>query len=228
MIVELGFIYYLQNPLTGEIFYVGSTTTSLVSRLRTHYQHLREYERGLRYENKRYVYLKNLRPVKATIHLIEIVTNADLDEREIFHIKNFRRSYPNLTNMTDGGRGKHTSKYYTEEQKKIYGEKISKSLKGRPKPDGFAEHLSNTRKGLGNPATKELKKWIVALDNLRKPLKLFKYGFEVNIWTNRPFAYGNVYKKVGSNRLSYGNYWEYYDNLPKELQDIVRSDYESN
>ena len=66
-----GFIYYLQNPITGEIFYVGSTECSLKNRLRTHYQHLREYERGLRKHNKRYEYLLNLRPNKATIHLLE-------------------------------------------------------------------------------------------------------------------------------------------------------------
>ena len=31
--VELGFIYVLQNPITGEFFYVGATEHSLKSRL---------------------------------------------------------------------------------------------------------------------------------------------------------------------------------------------------
>ena len=101
---SLAFIYYLQNPVTGEIFYVGATKISLTNRLRTHYQHLREFERGLRKSNRRYEYLLKLRPDKATIHLLEIVTDLELlDERECFYIKLMRKAYPNLTNMTDGG-----------------------------------------------------------------------------------------------------------------------------
>ena len=45
--VPVGFIYYLQNPVTGEIFYVGATETSLKNRLRTHYQHLSEALKGI-------------------------------------------------------------------------------------------------------------------------------------------------------------------------------------
>ena len=130
---NLGFIYYLQNPTTGEIFYIGSTQTSLLSRLRTHYQHLREFERGLRNTNKRYVYLQNLKPLKATIHLLEIVTTGNLDERETYFIKLFRKLNANLTNMTDGGTGRCTSKYYTEQQMEAFCKKMSLTNKGRCK-----------------------------------------------------------------------------------------------
>ena len=121
-----GFIYYLQNPTTDEIFYVGSTECSLKNRLRTHYQHLREFERNLRKTNRRYEYLLKLRPLKATIHLLELVfTKEELEKREIFYIKHFRKINSNLTNMTDGGKGKCTSKYYTEKELEIYSLKIS-------------------------------------------------------------------------------------------------------
>jgi hypothetical protein len=82
--IPLGFVYYLQNPITSEIFYVGTTEISLKNRLRSHYQHLSEALNGKRKMNKRYEYLLNLKPLKATIHLLEIITEGNLEEREIF------------------------------------------------------------------------------------------------------------------------------------------------
>jgi len=229
MNTELGFIYYLQNPITGEIFYVGSTTSSLNNRLRTHYQHLREFERGLRKSNKRYEYLLILRPEKATIHLLEIVTSSSLEEREVYYIQFFRKLNPNLTNMTDGGKGKHTSKYYTEKQLEEQSAKISKSNKGRKKPKGFAENLSESRRGLNNPAVKGLSNWIVCF-KYEQPIRLFKYGFEVNNFINSKHAYGNVYSvlKDKKNYNPYGYHWQYYNECEKNIQDIVQSNYESN
>ena len=200
---ELGFIYYLQHPKTGEIFYVGATETSIKSRLRTHYQHLREHERGLRKTNKRYKYLQDLRPLKAEIHLLEIVTNDYLDKREQHYIKFFRGINPNLTNMTDGGRGRYTHKYYTIEQKKITNKKISKALKGRKKPEGFAANMAITRKGLNNPASKPLKQMILGSNEY-----IFKYGFEINNFVGSISGYGNVLKVLNKqNKTAYGHKW---------------------
>lgn len=223
-----GFLYYLQNPITDEIFYVGATEISLRNRLRSHYQHLREFERGLRKTNKRYEYLVNLRPAKATIHLLEIVTNKDeLIKREVFYIQHFRQINPNLTNMTDGGRGQHTSKYYTEQELEEYSAKISKANKGRSKPKGFAENLSATRKGLNNPAAKELDDWIVYGDN-EKALGLFKYGFEINNFLNNKNAYSNVCAYLKRDGILCYNYkWKYFSQCNKRVQDIVQSSYES-
>lgn len=225
---NLGFIYYLQNPTTGEIFYIGSTQTSLLSRLRTHYQHLREFERGLRNTNKRYVYLQNLKPLKATIHLLEIVTTGNLDERETYFIKLFRKLNPNLTNMTDGGTGRCTSKYYTEQQMEAFCKKMSLTNKGRAKPKGFGANLSKQRKGLGNPAAKELQDWIICF-NKDVPEKLFKYGFEVNDFMNRSCAYGNVFKAMKyKTHNPYKRTWKFFSECNKNIQDIVHRDYESN
>jgi len=221
--IPLGFIYYLQNPKTGEIFYVGATESSLKNRLRTHYQHLSEYVKGIRKHNNRYEYLLNMKPLKATVHLLEIVTDGELWKREKYYIKHFRKMNPKLTNMTDGGRGNYTHKYYSEEKKQEIAHKISKANKGRKKPDGFSEHLSKIRKGVNNPATKEIVDWIIADEKY-----LFKYGFEINTFINSIHAYGNVYR--GFKRIKsrvYNHKWEKFSNVNKKIQDIVQSNYES-
>ena len=226
---NLGFVYYLQNPVTGEIFYVGATQTSLKNRLRVHYQHLKEYERGLRKRNRRYEYLQKLKPLKATIHLLEIVNGSiqELTKKEIEYISFFREKNPNLTNMTIGGQGNCTNKFYTEREMEEFSEKLSKSLKGKKKPVGFAENLSKKRKGIGNPASKELEDWIVSIKD--NEYKLFKYGFEINDFINNKYAYGNVYKFIDSeNNRPYGFTWKRFSKLSKDIQDIVQSDYESS
>lgn len=223
--IPLGFVYYLQNPITAEIFYVGATETSLKNRLRTHYQHLSEAIKGKRKMNRRYEYLLNLKEKKATIHLLEIITEGNLEEREMFYIKHFRDINPNLTNMTEGGPGKSTSKYYNLEEKIELGSKISKSLKGKKKPEGFSENLSKQRKGLGNPATKEISiGWIVADKKY-----LFKYGFEINKFISNNNAYGNIFNYFKNKRKGspYGYKWELFSNLNIEIQDIVHNSYES-
>jgi hypothetical protein len=228
MIVELGFIYGLRNPLTGEIFYIGSTECSLKNRLRTHYQHLREFERGLRKENRRYLYLQNLRPIKAEIFLLEIVTNDDIEQREKFYIKKFRGINPNLTNMTDGGRGAHTSKYYTEKEMEIYSSKISKSNKGRPKPPGFAENLSINRRGLNNPAAKPLRIGVLVCFKDNEPVRMFKYGFEINEFVNSNSGLSAVLSCINNKPFKpYGYTWKKFSECTQEVQDIVQSLYEN-
>lgn len=223
--IPLGFVYYLQNPITGEIFYVGATEASLKNRLNTHYQHLNECLKGKRKMNKRYKYLLDLKPHKATIHLLEIVTEGNLFERESFYINIFRKINPNIINMTDGGPGKYTSKYYNKKEKEILGQKISKKLKGKKKPKGFAENLSKNRQGLDNPNAKEISiGWVVA-DNKY----LFKYGFEINNFIGNKYAYGNIFKHFKHKRKGnpYGYKWILFSELDKEIQDIVQSIYEN-
>lgn len=224
----LGFVYYLQNPKTMEIFYVGVTQSSLTNRLRTHYQHLREFERGLRKDNRRYQYLKDLRPFKATIHLLEIVHGPlkKLEEREKVYISFFKKQNPNLTNMTNGGRGGCTNCFYTEQEMENLSLKHSNSLKGKSKPKGFAENLSIKRKGFGNPATKELKNWIVA--KKEEDYYLFKYGFQINDFLDNKYAYRNVIRFIDSEtNKPYGYFWKNFHNLSKGIQDIVQTTYES-
>ena len=223
--MEKGNIYYLQNPITGEVFYVGATKKPLKTRLRAHYAHLRECKKGLRKSNRRFEYLENLLPTKATIHLLEIVDIDKIDEKEIYYISCFKKQYPNLVNMTTGGRGGFTSEFYTEKEFEEYSKKISEANKNKKKPEGFSEHLSEIRKGKNNPAAKEMKEWIVCDEKY-----LFKYGFEINDFLNNKNAYSNIfahfYKRNGKGN-PYKHKWNLFSELSKEIQDIVQSLYEN-
>lgn len=222
MASNMGFIYYLQNPVSGEIFYVGSTQCSLNNRLRTHYQHLREFERGKRGMNNRYTYLQNLRPDKATIHLLEIVTNiSELELREIFYIKKFRDINPNLTNMTDGGKGKCTHKYYTEQQMENYSKKLSEAGIGRKMPEWFGEKLSKERQGIDNPNAKPIKEGGIIGTKDRISFVWFRHGFEINKFFNSIHAYGNVYRFVGTTNKPYKYEFKFFNNASKRIQDLV-------
>lgn len=223
----LGFIYYLQNPITLEIFYVGCTETSLKERLRTHYRHLSESERGLRKTNKRFEYLKKIHPYKPTIVLLEIVTSGSLDEREMHYIKEFRKINPELVNMTDGGRGNNTFKYQNDFQKLVISGKISHAGKGKSKPVGFAENLSKSRTGIGNTRAGISKYGWLACYNHDIPIRMFKYGFEVNHFISSRSAFGNVCRlfRTGSIDTPYGYKWVKFSDCSKEDQLFLETKY---
>lgn len=219
-------IYCLKNPITNEVFYVGATTKSLKERLRVHYQHLKESNRGKRNTSRRYEYLNLLAPYKALIELIEEVELSETSSKERHYIDVFRRLNPLLTNMTDGGVGQHTSKYYTEEEKEQYATKLSNGNKGRPKPLEFSKNLSTNRKGLGNPAAREMLDWLVAF-KAGEPVKLLKYGFEINNFVGSKCAHTNVTRRY-TKGFPYGYSWVEFKNCTKDVQDIVHLDYENN
>lgn len=223
MTVELGFIYYLKNTQTDEIFYVGSTQASLKSRLATHYQHLREVDKGKRNSNKRFDYLNELLPNKASIHLIKVVVNGDLHLLESYYILEYRKLY-NLTNMTDGGLGGNTYKFQSDIDKKNIEVKISSKNKGKKKPDGFSDNLSKKRTGKGNPMSGKSKIGWIVCDNIL----LFKYGFEINKYLNNKHAYSNIIKNIMNKTIkAYNHNWTCYDKCDQVIQDIVRVSYES-
>ena len=223
-IVLIGYIYYLQNPITQEIFYIGATEKPLEERLKNHYKHLREAIEGKRKMNKRFEYLINLGDNKATIHLLQTVENDCINTAEKFHIEHFRKINLNLTNMTIGGTGGETSSYYSEKESLEYRDKISKALKGIKKPEGFSENLSIQRKGKNNPALKEMSiGWIVCNKIL------FKHTFEIDDYLSKKGASSNVIKNIkkGNKGKPYGLKWELFSSISKEEQDIVQLSYES-
>lgn len=209
-------IYLLQNPVTNEIFYIGATTKNINERLSNHYKHLKECDNGKRRNNKRFDYLRELLPVKAKAILIESVAIDMLDDKEIYYIEVFKNAGHKLTNMTDGGTGQHTSKYYTESQMDEYSEKISKANKGRKKPDGFAENLSKIRTGVGNTRAKELSPWIYCIKEGSIEM-VFKYLFQMNDFFNSKYANSNyiMYKK-GRLKSCYGRQFKCFDELNEE------------
>lgn len=192
---------------------MGATRVSLMNRLRTHYIHLSEYKRGLRKSNRRYDYLITLLPLKAEIHLIEIVENIKLlDSTEKIYIDLFRSWGFNLTNQTIGGRGGNTFTGMSSVRKAQYRLLLQAKLKGVKKPKGFAEHLSQMRKGLGNPAAGKSKYTPVGCYQNEKLIKIFHYPFEVNAFIGNENAWGNIVK-VLSGKVKYRPYnydWKQY------------------
>ena len=209
-------IYFLKNPITNEIVYVGKTSDlDLKHYIKSKYWKLNEVIRGERNITPLFKLMKELLPTQLTIHLIKFVDESkpfqNANFTESYYIKEYSKEYK-LLNNTDGGDGGNTYKYKSDEEINIIGKKISEKLKGRKKPKGFAEHLSNIRKGINNPMVKGLDKKVGAYkgDLL---VKTFKYGFEINEFIENKYAYSNV-AKVLSGKLKYKPYgftWKYID-----------------
>lgn len=220
-------IYGLVSPIDGQIVYVGCTTNDIDFRLNQHYWHLKAALRGERRMNKRFVYLNDLLPLKVSIKLLysfdetKSILNAKFYEEA--YIAKYRKINPNLLNETDGGYGGNTHRYKTKEEISIIGDKISNKLKGKSKPKGFAEHLSEIRKGLGNPGVKKLDNPVYAYNVYSKLLikKPFNYGFEINNFLHRKNAWSNVAKVINKKptasycknkyRSCFGFYWLTYE-----------------
>lgn len=196
-------IYGLISPIDGQVVYVGCTTHSIEHRLKQHYWHLNEVINGKRSSNKRFEYLKSILPLKVSTILLKSIDTSkpnSLSSKfwESYYINKYRKINPNLLNETDGGKGNNTHKYKTDTEIKEIGIKISKAIKGKAKPEGFAEHLSNIRKGLGNPMCKKFKEPIYAYDVVKKVLieTPFNYGFEIENFLNCHNEWSNIKKRI--------------------------------
>lgn len=226
-------IYGLVSPIDGKVVYVGATTKTLEYRLKQHYWHLNEAIKGRRQMNKRFEYLKNLLPLKVSIKCLYTTKDVNgLKWYESRYIKKYRKINPDLLNETDGGIGQNTHSYKSNEEIKEIGVKISNAIKGKSKPDGFAEHLSEIRKGLGNPGCKKLDEPIYAVNmyTQRRVNKTFEYGFEINTFVHKHNAWSNVKKAInhisarngfrGQFQQCYGYWWltwEYAQHYTEEV-----------
>lgn len=207
-------IYLLKNPITNQVVYVGKTSDlDLNHYLKSKYWKLNEVNRGERNTTPLFNFMKELLPNKLTIHLIKYVDESkpfqSADFTETYYIKKYSKDYK-LLNVTDGGTGGDTYKYKSNEEISSIGKKVSEKLKGRKKPKGFAEHLSNIRSGKNNPMAKKLIRKIGAYKGFEL-IKTFEYGFEINEFIKNKYAYSNV-AKVLSGKLNYNPYgynWRY-------------------
>jgi len=95
-------IYKLIDPKTNQIRYIGKTKKTLRKRL---YEHLTK--RNLTPKTHKNNWIKQLlsEGLKPIIETIEIVTELNWKEREIYHIKKLKSDGIKLTNTTDGGDG---------------------------------------------------------------------------------------------------------------------------
>lgn len=226
-------IYGLISPIDGKVIYVGATTKSLEYRLKQHYWHLNGAIRGERRMNKRFEYLKNLLPLKVSIKCLYTTNDVyGLKWYESKYIKIYRELNPDLLNETDGGVGQNTHKYKTDKEISEIGAKISNAIRGKAKPDGFSEHLSEIRKGLGNPGCKKLDAPIYAVNikTQRRVNKKFEYGFEVNSFVHKHNAWSNIKKAInhistrcgfrGQFQQCYGYWWLTWDYAQKYLEEV--------
>lgn len=119
------FIYVLKHPETLKIRYVGKTA-NLQTRLNQHIADAKRGKKAYLFNWIRQLLRKDLKPV---IELVEICTKENVDEREKFHITEFRKT-SNLCNLTDGGDGGNFWK--DKKFSKQHRERISQALKGHP------------------------------------------------------------------------------------------------
>lgn len=210
------YIYGLVNPNTKEIVYIGQAKESIVSRIKSHYWKLNEVKRGKRKWTKVFHYLDDLLPQRTDVEILKILHTdeqySNPDFWESYFIKKYRQINPNLLNETDGGSGGNTMKYKTEQERFEAGQKISNKLKGKPKPEGFAEHLRAIRLGKNNPMAKPLSKKIACYHGLEL-VKVFSYSYEIDEYLGKKGAYSNVVKALTKmpNFHPYGYKWKYFE-----------------
>lgn len=209
-------IYGIVNPIDNQIVYIGQTKDlNLNHYLESKYWKLNEVKRGNRKWTKLFHFLDEL-PVKANIQLLTIADDTKPfkhpDGLEIVYIKKYRKINPNLLNEANGGIGGNTIKHKSNNDKKEIGIKISIKNKGRKKPEGFAEHLSNIRKGKNNPMAKPFINKVGAYLN-GELIKTFNYSYEIDDFFEKKGAWSNI-KKVLSGKLKYRPYgydWKYIE-----------------
>ena len=115
-------IYYLEDPITNEIRYIGRTKNNLKARLRGHLATAKKNKFKTKKDNWILsLYKQNLRPIIMPILQIEGWTESYLKEQELikYHIdKQF-----NLVNLHDRGEA-HLLRNISDEQKKKISDKV--------------------------------------------------------------------------------------------------------
>lgn len=95
-------IYILMDPRTHEVKYVGATRMSVRDRLTYHISHAR---RGSTVNCHRWILELDADGLVPLIDIVELVSDDDWQQREIFWIRYFVDQGAELTNMTAGGMG---------------------------------------------------------------------------------------------------------------------------
>lgn len=219
-------IYCIKNIINNRK-YIGQS----VDIKKRHYEHLRQLRKN---EHKNIIlqtdfnkYLEN----SFIFSILEEIPQEDLNEREIYWIKQYD-TYRNGYNMTHGGdinsmtyepikekcrkkligNKNWLGKHHTEETKQL----MSNQAKGRKMSQESRKKLSTTRIKLGlggqygdkNPLSKKVNQIDV---NTGEIINTFEsiHSAEVALSpTNR--GTGNIFRVLsGKNKTAYGSYWEY-------------------
>lgn len=122
--------YYLQDPTTQEIGYVGMTTEKPAKRLRRHITEAlgREHsEHSAKNEWIRHMYDNGIRPNIIELEYTQYKEIAHAYEREKYWIAKMKEDGHYLTNMTEGGAGTPGLILEVSEETK---QKISETMSG--------------------------------------------------------------------------------------------------
>lgn len=178
-------IYSLNDPVSNEVRYIGYTSKTLNSRLKSHL--------GDKEINHRTNWIKSIKPMIPVIREIEDCTNLNWQDREKYWIKLAKQVGCSLTNGTMGGDcgpvGGHTGKKHSEKTKKLLskiriGNKMSDITK-----DKIRDSIINNGKHTTSMKTKRQRKskhnviMIMDLFNSGKTVKQISIDLKINYWT---------------------------------------------
>jgi group I intron endonuclease len=135
------YVIYTFVDQNEKVFYVG-LTSDFKTRKRAH-----RWQASI--GNKLYVYNKLRKVMRdhgltiddCMIALEEDIEEDKVDEREIYHIDQFRKKGYKLSNLTDGGRGSKTF------SKKLH-KKCAQSRKGQKRSEETRKKISEAKKGM--------------------------------------------------------------------------------
>lgn len=120
-------IYYLSDPISGEIRYVGQTSKTLEERLKIHLR-----DANYKKNNRRVSWIKSI-VKKGFIPRIEFIEEVNCEEWqfwEMYWIEQFKAWGFNLTNGTKGGDGGALiGESYEKMKQKLKGRKFSKETR---------------------------------------------------------------------------------------------------
>lgn len=188
-------IYKLIDPISNEIRYIGLTFNDLKQRLKSHY-----YENSKSHKSNWIQQLKS-RGLKPLIESIEdnILSYAEVCEREIYWIEKYKLEGHPLTNMATGGnKNKKMSidsikkmsnaqieryKTYKKVNSLETRQKISKSSKKRFEDESEREKLRIANKKYEDSKTPEHKLNDILIQN---PKKVIQYDKDMNFIAEYP------------------------------------------
>jgi group I intron endonuclease len=129
-------IYKITNKITGKT-YVGQTSKTIQERFQAHLKKARKKVNRRLYDSMNHHGYDNF-----IIEEIEKVSDSiTADDREKFWIKELDTIMPNGYNMTDGGGGGNTLKYWTDEEKEDLYKQQGDARRG-PRPQEWKDSLA--------------------------------------------------------------------------------------
>jgi group I intron endonuclease len=136
-------IYTIENQINGKI-YIGKTSKSIEERWEDHLKKVKE-------KVNRYLY-DSINKYGSDNFIIKELDSTDdpilINEMESWYIYIFNSKNPEFGyNMTFGGDGGNTISNFTEERRKEYLDKLTKSLTGRKFSEEVKKKMSDSKKG---------------------------------------------------------------------------------